>query len=79
MRSVLVLNSISYFTCQDNQDNLIAAGSFALSDNTLVNVAQFVFQNSSWSALGKGSDLPGPITAMEVNNGNGSSIFAAGR
>ncbi|KAH8828412.1 cortical protein marker for cell polarity-domain-containing protein [Flagelloscypha sp. PMI_526] len=61
----------------NNQDNLVAAGSLALSDNTAANVAQFVFANSSWSAVG--SDLPGPVTALEVNNLNGSSIFAAGR
>lgn len=29
--------------------------------------------------IGSGSDLPGPVEALEVNNGNSSSIFAAGR
>lgn len=29
--------------------------------------------------MGSGSDIPGPVTAVEVNGGNASSIFAAGR
>ncbi|KAJ7675057.1 cortical protein marker for cell polarity-domain-containing protein [Mycena rosella] len=62
-----------------NQEVLIAAGSIALSDNTAANVAQFVFSNATWASLGSGSDLPGPVTAVEVNGGNASSIFAAGR
>jgi hypothetical protein len=65
--------------CQNNQEIFIAAGSIALSDNTAANVAQFVFANNSWTAIGSGSDLPGPVTAVEVNNGNVSSIFAAGK
>ncbi|KAJ7497160.1 cortical protein marker for cell polarity-domain-containing protein [Mycena latifolia] len=62
-----------------NQEYLIAAGSIALSDNTAANVAQFTFSNTTWAPLGSGSDLPGPVTAVEVNAGNSSSIFAAGR
>ncbi|KAG5652238.1 hypothetical protein H0H81_005732 [Sphagnurus paluster] len=58
---------------------LIAAGSIALSDNTISNVVQFGFSNATWSALGTSTELPGPVTAIEVNNGNVSSIFAAGR
>ncbi|KAJ7901690.1 cortical protein marker for cell polarity-domain-containing protein [Mycena olivaceomarginata] len=46
-----------------NQDYLIASGSIALT----------------WASVGKGTDLPGPVTAVEVNAGNTSSIFAAGR
>ena len=55
---------------------LIAGGSIAV-DNNAVNVAQFVFENNTWTALGDGS-LPGVVTAVEVNNGNSSSVFAAG-
>ncbi|KAJ7622816.1 cortical protein marker for cell polarity-domain-containing protein [Mycena polygramma] len=62
-----------------NQEYLIAAGSIALSDNTAANVAQFAFSNSTWASVGTGSDLSGPVTAVEVNAGNTSSIFAAGR
>ncbi|KAJ6557179.1 cortical protein marker for cell polarity-domain-containing protein [Mycena sp. CBHHK59/15] len=62
-----------------NQEQLIASGSIALSDNTAANVAQFTFSNTTWSPVGSGSDLPGPVTAVEVNAGNASSIFAAGR
>ncbi|KAJ7262315.1 cortical protein marker for cell polarity-domain-containing protein [Mycena haematopus] len=62
-----------------NQDYLIASGSIALSDNTPANVVQFAFANSTWASVGKGSDLPGPVTAVEVNAGNTSSIFVAGR
>ncbi|KAH9045084.1 cortical protein marker for cell polarity-domain-containing protein [Lactarius hengduanensis] len=39
----------------------------------------FTFNNASWSTLGDGADLPGPVTAITVNDGNSSSIFAAGR
>lgn len=49
-----------------------------MSDNTAANVAQYTFSNTSWAAIGSGS-LPGPVTAVEVDNGNASSIFAAGR
>ncbi|KAJ7502743.1 cortical protein marker for cell polarity-domain-containing protein [Mycena galericulata] len=63
----------------DNQQYLITSGSIALSDNTAANVAQFTFSNTSWVSVGSGSDLPGPVTAVEVNAGNVSSIFAAGR
>ncbi|KAL1942645.1 hypothetical protein VTO73DRAFT_4885 [Trametes versicolor] len=58
---------------------LIAAGSIVLADNTPANVASYAFSNTTWSAVGSGSDLPGPVTAAEVNAGNINSIFAAGR
>ncbi|TFK94604.1 hypothetical protein K466DRAFT_571727 [Polyporus arcularius HHB13444] len=60
-------------------DSLIAAGSVALADSTSANVAAYSFANSSWSSVGKGSDLPGPVTALEINNNDISSVFAAGR
>ena len=63
---------------QDKQDTLIASGSLALSDNTIAPVAKYSFTNGTWSAVGS-TDLPGPVTALAVNNRNISSIFAAGR
>ncbi|KAI0829665.1 cortical protein marker for cell polarity-domain-containing protein [Trametes gibbosa] len=60
-------------------DTLIAAGSILLADSTPANVATYSISNSSWSAVGSGADLPGPVTAAEVNAGNVNSIFAAGR
>jgi hypothetical protein len=58
---------------------LVASGSIALADNSSANVAQFNLKNNSWAAVGAGSGLPGPVTAVAVNDGNTSSIFAAGR
>lgn len=62
---------------QDDQSTLVAAGSLALADGTQANVAKFYFGNSSWASIGAG--LAGAVTAVEVNNANASSIFAAGR
>lgn len=72
---------VSYATnCMFVQsDSLIAAGSVALADSTSANVASYSLTNSTWSSVGQGSDLPGPVTALEINNGNASSVFAAGR
>ena len=39
----------------------------------------FSFANSTWVPVGSGADIPGPVTAVTVDNGNSSSIFAAGR
>ncbi|KAK2467777.1 hypothetical protein APHAL10511_000072 [Amanita phalloides] len=62
-----------------NQDLLIAAGSMKLADGTITGVAQYSLTNETWTSLGSGSDLPGPVTAVEVNDGKVNSIFAAGR
>lgn len=64
---------------QNNQEVLIAAGSITLSSGSTANVAQYDFTNDTWAAVGDGTEIPGPATAVEVNNGNSSSIFAAGR
>jgi len=64
---------------QNSQDSLVASGTFSLSDSSPANVALFSFGNNTWTRLGKDSDLPGPVTAVEVNAGNSSSIFAAGK
>ncbi|KAF7298190.1 SH3 domain-containing protein [Mycena chlorophos] len=70
------VSAVSY--AGSNDDYLIASGSLALSDNTAANVAQYTFANASWISVGSGSSIPGPVTAVEVNAGNVSSIFAAG-
>lgn len=64
---------------QDDSDVLIAAGSLTLNDGTPANVAKFFFSNQTWSAVGSGSDIPGPVTAIRTNELNLSSIFVAGR
>ncbi|EGO00155.1 hypothetical protein SERLA73DRAFT_167973 [Serpula lacrymans var. lacrymans S7.3] len=71
------VSSVKY--AGNNQELLIAAGSIVLSGNTPANVAQFSFSNTTWTAVGSGADIPGPVTALEVDNTNASSIFAAGR
>jgi hypothetical protein len=55
------------------------AGALSLADGTAANVAQYSFDNSTWSAVGGASGVPGPVTAVSVDNLNSSSIFAAGR
>ena len=57
----------------------MAGGSITLSGSSSDNVLEFTFNNASWNTVGDGSSLPGPVTAITVNNGNSSSIFAAGR
>ncbi|KAJ3999992.1 cortical protein marker for cell polarity-domain-containing protein [Lentinula boryana] len=71
------VSSVTY--AGSNQETLVAAGSIALSDSTEANVAQLTLSNMSWAAVGSGSDIPGPVTALEVNDANASSIFAAGK
>lgn len=66
-------------TVQDSRDLIVVAGSLALADGTGANVAEFSIANSTWSAVGSVNELPGPVTAMEVNDGNSSSVFAAGK
>ena len=58
---------------------IVVAGSLALADGTGANVAEFAVPNSTWTVVGDSSGLPGPVTALAVNDGNSSSIFAAGR
>ena len=64
---------------QDKDDVIVVAGSVALADSTPATVAAFSISNNTWSAVGSSSQLPGPVTAIGVNDGNSSSIFAAGR
>lgn len=58
---------------------LVAGGSLSLSGSGASNVLQYSLENSTWAVVGSGSDIPGPVSAIEVNNKNASSIFAAGR
>ncbi|KZT19900.1 hypothetical protein NEOLEDRAFT_1076882 [Neolentinus lepideus HHB14362 ss-1] len=71
------VSSVAY--AGSNRETLVASGVITLSDSTSANVAQYTFSNTSWAAVGNGADIPGPVTAVEVDNGNSSSIFAAGR
>ncbi|KAH9935400.1 cortical protein marker for cell polarity-domain-containing protein [Fomitopsis serialis] len=57
--------SVAY--TESNQDVIVAAGSIALADNTAANVAYTPSRTRR------------PVTAVAVNDGNSSSIFAAGR
>lgn len=57
----------------------MAGGSITLSGSSSDNVLQFSFSNASWNTIGDGADLPGPVTAITVNDRNYSSVFAAGR
>jgi hypothetical protein len=65
-----------------SSDVLVVAGSFVMSDSTLAYVAQYNFQNSTWVALGMAGtgigQVPGPATAMTVDNSNSSNIFVSG-
>ncbi|CCM00402.1 uncharacterized protein FIBRA_02432 [Fibroporia radiculosa] len=70
------VTSVSY--AGDDWSTIIAAGSIALADNTPANVATFILSNSTWATMGDDS-LPGPVTAVAVNDGNISSVFVAGR
>ena len=60
---------------QSNEDILLASGSITIS-GVASNVASYTFSNNSWTSLGS---LPGPVTALAVDNLNSSSVFAAGR
>ncbi|KAG2145943.1 cortical protein marker for cell polarity-domain-containing protein [Suillus bovinus] len=70
------ISSVSY--AGNTQEILIAAGSITLGGLT-TNIAQYNFADSTWAAIGNSAEIPGPVTAVAVNNGNYSSIFAAGR
>ncbi|KAF9232806.1 cortical protein marker for cell polarity-domain-containing protein [Melanogaster broomeanus] len=70
-------HSVSY--AGNNQEFLIAGGVITLSGGISANIAQYSFANTTWTAIGDQTAIPGPVTAVEVNSGNSSSIFAAGR
>jgi hypothetical protein len=70
---------LSHRFFQNNQEYLVVGGTLALGDSNFTGVAEFDLVNSTWTALGSDSDFPGPVTALEVNDGNQSSVFVAGR
>ncbi|PPQ99729.1 hypothetical protein CVT24_009712 [Panaeolus cyanescens] len=67
---------VAYADVEDSV--LIAAGSISLDGTTSSNVLRYHILNSTWDAVGSGSEIPGPVSAIEVNDKNSSSIFAAG-
>lgn len=71
------ISSVSY--AGSNEEFLVAGGVITLPNGTTTSVAQYSFSNATWTAVGNPTDIPGPVTALEVNDGNSSSIFAAGR
>jgi hypothetical protein len=80
VQTVPVLSSLTNFKfLQDNQNSLIVSGALSFPDGSSGNVAIFSLGNNTWEKLGKDGDLPGPVTAAEVNDGNSSSIFVTGK
>ncbi|CAE6429429.1 unnamed protein product [Rhizoctonia solani] len=71
------VSSVAY--AGSNAELLIVAGALTLSDGSSANVAQYSFDNSTWISVGGGNGVPGPVTALSVDNLNSNSIFAAGR
>ncbi|KAI0793263.1 cortical protein marker for cell polarity-domain-containing protein [Abortiporus biennis] len=71
------VHSVAY--AGSTRDIIVAGGSIALADSTVANVAEFSVSNGTWTAVGAANALPGAVTAVEVNDGNVNSIFAAGR
>ncbi|ELU42699.1 bud site selection-related protein [Rhizoctonia solani AG-1 IA] len=71
------VSSVAY--AGSNAELLVVAGALTLADGTPANVAMYSFDNSTWIAVGGTNGVPGPVTAIGVDNLNSSSIFAAGR
>ncbi|CAE6438559.1 hypothetical protein ACGC1H_006973 [Rhizoctonia solani] len=70
------VSSVAY--AGSNAELLVVAGALTLDDGTPANVAQYSFDNSTWMSIGA-NGVPGPVTALSVDNLNSSNIFAAGR
>jgi hypothetical protein len=60
---------------QANSEILFAAGSLTVGGAQSY-LASYYAQNQTWSPVGT---LPGPITAVGVDDKNQSSVFAAGK
>jgi hypothetical protein len=60
---------------QANSEFLLAAGSLTVGGSQSY-LASYYAQNQTWSLVGT---LPGPVTAVGVDDGNQSSVFAAGQ
>ncbi|KAK4702801.1 hypothetical protein P7C70_g3422, partial [Phenoliferia sp. Uapishka_3] len=70
-----VVGAISF--TGSNSQYLLAAGSFLINDTTTY-LAQWNYQNSSWTIPGHPADLPGPATAVSADGTNDAKIFVAG-
>lgn len=61
---------------------LVVAGSFIMSDGTLAYVAAYAFSNATWTTVGTigaaAGALPGPVTAMTVDDRNMDAIYVSG-
>ncbi len=60
---------------QANSEFLLVAGSLTVG-GAQAYLASYSTQNQTWAAVGT---LPGPVTAVGVNDKNQSSVFAAGK
>lgn len=69
------LNSSSL--AQSSSQYLLAAGSFLINDTTTY-LAQWNYQNQTWTIPGSPSDLPGPATAVSADGNDDAKIFVAG-
>ncbi|KAG8829607.1 hypothetical protein FRC17_006318 [Serendipita sp. 399] len=67
------IETVSY--AGNNAEVLLAAGSLTLAGSAIY-MAAYTAQNQSWTPVGT---LPGPVTALGVNDRNQSNLFAAGR
>ncbi|KAL8292370.1 hypothetical protein RQP46_001836 [Phenoliferia psychrophenolica] len=60
-----------------NSQYLLAAGSFLINSTTTY-LAQWNYQNATWTIPGQASDLPGPATAVSADGTDDAKIFVAG-
>jgi hypothetical protein len=60
-----------------SSDLLFAAGSMSLGGRNVF-AAVYTYGNQSWQALEGGEDVPGPATAIVVDNKNASNVFLSG-
>ncbi|KAK4057194.1 hypothetical protein OIO90_001689 [Microbotryomycetes sp. JL221] len=60
-----------------NSQYLIVAGRFGYQGQQSF-VAQWNFDNSTWSNIGEATDIPGPATAISSDNGAINKLFVAG-
>ncbi|KAF9231294.1 cortical protein marker for cell polarity-domain-containing protein [Melanogaster broomeanus] len=73
--STVVCQGICLFDTVLNQWSALGS----ICGATSLRCHMLVFANTTWTAIGDQTVIPGPVTAVEVNSGNSSSIFAVGR
>jgi hypothetical protein len=56
---------------------IVAAGTFQLNSTTY-HVAQWDFGTQRWTSMGAPTDLPGPATAVSVDDWNVNKVFVSG-